>query len=237
MKHQTYTSCLVGGSSHCERMTSPRQSQQHRIYLLSPKQRIVFVAWKVRTMYEQGKASMVVMEMRRHNNSLLGIAETKWIQTGQFRLSIGELLLHSGHTHNRAPHTEGIGFMLSRQVEKALIGWQPVSSRLMTAIFRTKQKGYLFDWSCAHTVEASDEVNDQFYERLKGVLGSNRPERELTILMGDMNTKIGNCNIGYAVMGTHGIGNMNNDGERFADFCAEQKTGDRRVRVSTQKST
>ena len=88
---------------------------------------------------------MVVMEMRRHNNSLLGIAETKWIQTGQFRLSIGELLLHSGHTHNRAPHTEGIGFMLSRQVEKALIGWQPVSSRLMTAIFRTKQKGYLFD--------------------------------------------------------------------------------------------
>ena len=45
MKHQTYTSCLVGGSSPspCERITSNGQSQQHRIptrlILLSPKQR------------------------------------------------------------------------------------------------------------------------------------------------------------------------------------------------------
>ena len=124
MKHQTYTSCLVGRSSPCECMTSRGQSQQHRIptrsLLLSPKQRTVIAAWNVRTMYEQGKASMVAMEMRRHNISLLGIAETRWIQTGQFRLSTGELILYSGHTHNGAPHTEGVGFMLSRQAENSL---------------------------------------------------------------------------------------------------------------------
>ena len=51
----------------------------------------------------------------------------------------------------------------------------------------------------APTNEASDEVKDQFYEKLKDVLG-----RELTILMDDLNAKIGNCNIGYEeVMGTH----------------------------------
>ena len=78
------------------------------------------------------------------------------------------------------------------------------------------------DDTYAPTNEASDEVKDQFYERLKGVLGSNRPQRELTILMGDMNAKIGNCNIGYEeVMGTHGLGDMNNNGERFADLCAK----------------
>ena len=167
---------------------------------------------------------MVAMEMRRHNISLLGIAETRWIQTGQFRLSTGELILYSGHTHNGTRHTEGVGFMLSRQAEKALIGWQPVSSRLMTATFKTKQRRILVRliMCYAPTNEASDEVKNQFYERLKGVLGSNRPQRELTILMGDMNTKIGNCNIGYKeVMGTHGLGDMNNNGERFADLCAE----------------
>lgn len=36
-------------------------------------------------------------------------------------LSTGELKLYSGHTHNGAPHTEGVAFMLSRKVEKALV--------------------------------------------------------------------------------------------------------------------
>ena len=161
-------------------------------------------------MYERGKASMIAMEMRRHNISRLGIAETRWIQTGQFRLLTGELILYSGHTHNGTPHTERVGFILCRQAEKALIGWQPVSSRLMTATFRTNKKRILIRliMCYAPTNEASDEVKDQFYERLKGVLGSNRPQRELTILIGDMNAKTGDCNIGYEeVMRTHGIEN------------------------------
>ena len=69
MEHQTYTSYLVGRSSLCERMASRRQSQQHRIptrlILLSPKQPTVIAAGNVRTMYEQGKASMVVMTSRK----------------------------------------------------------------------------------------------------------------------------------------------------------------------------
>ena len=65
--------------------------------------------------------------------------------------------------------------------------------------------------------EASDKVKDQFYERLKGVLGNNRPQREPTILMNDMKAKIGNCHNDYdEVMGTRG---MNNNGERIADLC------------------
>ena len=64
---------------------------------------------------------MIAMEMRRYNISVLGIVETRWTQTGQFRLATGELILYSGHTHDGAPHTEGVGFMLSKQAEKALV--------------------------------------------------------------------------------------------------------------------
>ena len=56
--------------------------------------------------YELGRASSVAMEMKRHNISIL---------------STGELTLYSGHTHNGSPHKEGVAFMLSRQVEKALV--------------------------------------------------------------------------------------------------------------------
>ena len=39
--------------------------------------------------------------------------------------------------------------------------------------------------------------------------------------MGDFNAKIGMDNPGYeGIMGTHGLGQMNENGERFADLCA-----------------
>ena len=40
--------------------------------------------------------------------------------------------------------------------------------------------------------------------------------------MGDLNAKIGADNTGYEqVMGKHGLGRMNENGEQFADFCAQ----------------
>ena len=38
-------------------------------------------------------------------------------------------MLYSGHTHEGAPHTEGVGFMLSKQAEKALVSWGPIRSK------------------------------------------------------------------------------------------------------------
>ena len=40
--------------------------------------------------------------------------------------------------------------------------------------------------------------------------------------MGDFNAKIGSDNTGYeAVMGKHGLGEMNENGETFVDTCAQ----------------
>lgn len=52
-------------------------------------------------------------------------------------LNTGETLLYSAHTEEGAPHTEGVGLRLEAQ--KALIGWEPVNSRIITAKFSTKK--------------------------------------------------------------------------------------------------
>jgi endonuclease/exonuclease/phosphatase family metal-dependent hydrolase len=45
-----------------------------------------------------------------------------------------------------------------------------------------------------------------------------------TLLMGDFNAKVGYNNTGYEqTMGRHGIGQMNENGERFAELCANNK--------------
>ena len=46
-------------------------------------------------------------------------------------------------------------------------------------------------------------------------------EKDVTILMGYVKAKIGSNSRGYEeVMGTHGIGEMNENGEMFADLCS-----------------
>ena len=78
-------------------------------------------------------------------NYMIGVLElrwreTRWLQTGQLRLSSGEQLLYWGHTEDGAPHTEGVALMLAPEAQRALIGWEPLNSRIITAKFITKKK-------------------------------------------------------------------------------------------------
>ncbi|VDO58004.1 unnamed protein product, partial [Schistosoma margrebowiei] len=50
------------------------------------------------------------------------------------------------------------------------------------------------------------------------------PTKDLTILMGDLNAKVGIDNTGYNdIMGRHGLGERNENGERFANPYAFNK--------------
>ena len=61
---------------------------------------------------------------------------------------------------------------------------------------------------------------EDFYQQLQAVL-DRRGEKDITILMGDFNAKIGMDKTGCEdMMGTHGLEQMNDNGERFADLCA-----------------
>nr|KAG5707916.1 hypothetical protein BaRGS_031647 [Batillaria attramentaria] len=112
--------------------------------------------------------------------------------------------------------------MLAPEAQRALIGWEPVNSRIITAKFITKKKDIKLNIiQCyAPTNDAEEEKKDDFYQQLQTVIDRGGA-KDMTILMGDFNAKIGSDNTGYEdTMGTHGLGQMNGNGERFADFCA-----------------
>ena len=68
------------------------------------------------------------------------------------------------------------------------------------------------------------------------MLGKNRPQREQTILMGDMNASVANCNIGYeGAMGAHGLGGMNSNEERLVDIYVQIASSLTHWRFSTKK--
>ena len=181
--------------------------------------------WNVKTMYQSGKTMQVAREMRKYNITILGISETRWTQSGQKRLASGEMLLYSGHEEDDAPHTEGVAFMLSGPAQRALIGWESHGPRIIMATFRTKKRKINLNMiQCyAPTNDSSEEIKQDFYHQLQTVL-DKCPHRDITIMMGDFNAKIGNDNTGYEeVMGKHGIGQMSENGEKFLDICALNK--------------
>ena len=193
--------------------------------LLTTRAKIFIGTWNVRTMWETGKTSQIATEMRRYNLAVLGISETHWTQAGQKRLATGEMLLYSGHEEENAPHTQGVALMLSKVARNALVGWESHGSRIIKASFKTKKEGILMNIiQCyAPTNDSNDDIKDQFYERLQSII-EKCPRKDLTILMGDLNAKVGIDNTGYEdIMGRHGLGERNENGERFANLCAFNK--------------
>ena len=77
---------------------------------------------------------------------------------------------------------------------------------------------------CQPTKVNTDEAvkEDLNYERLQAPLDKVKEREVTTISMADFNAKVGSNNTGYEnIMGKHGHAQMNENGEMFADFCAE----------------
>ena len=176
----------------------------------------------MRTMFETNKAAQIARERRAYNITVLGLCETRWTQSGQVRLNTGEMILYSGHEEEDAYHTEGVAFMLSHEAQNALINWEAAGPRIICASFKTKKENIKLNIiQCyAPTNDKDEETKDDFYNKLQ-TLCDKLKEKDMTILMGDLNAKIGSDNSGYEeVMGRQGLGKMNENGEMLADFCA-----------------
>ena len=72
----------------------------------------------------------------------------------------------------------------------------------------------------APTNDAHEDDKEDFYHSLQTVI-DKVPKRDVLIVMGDFNAKVGSEREGRErEIGPHGIGQMNENGERLADLCA-----------------
>ncbi|VDP55335.1 unnamed protein product [Schistosoma mattheei] len=127
--------------------------------------------------------------------------------------------------------------MLSKVARSALVGWESRGSRIIKASFKTKKEGITMNIiQCyAPTNDSNDDIKDQFYERLLSII-EKCPRKELTILMGDLNAKVGIDNTGYEdIMGRHGLtGTEKQKWGKICKFVCIQQIGHRGHNISTQ---
>ncbi|VDO56709.1 unnamed protein product [Schistosoma margrebowiei] len=135
------------------------------------------------------------------------------------------MLQYSGYEEENAPHTQRVALMLSKQARNAFILRESHGSRIIkTSVKKKKESITMTVIQCyAPTNDSSDDSKDQFYERLQSII-EKYTRKDLTILMGDLNAKVGIDNTGYEdIMGRYELRHKKENGERFANLSAFNK--------------
>ena len=176
--------------------------------------------WNARTLREAGRCAQAAKEMDRYQLSILGMSEVRWNTFGEVKLQTGETLLYSGKEKEEDPHEAGVALLLSKKATRSLMEWNPVSERVMSARFESRFQKTSVIMCYAPTNNAEEEEKEAFYTQLQTTL-DKIPRRDMLIVMGDLNAKVGNDNTGRErEMGRNGVEQMNENGKLLADFCS-----------------
>ena len=205
-----------------DRMTIPDESlyeevRNARRSLLGPKSTIMISTWNVRTMCDCSKTNQILKEMYSFKLDILGLCESRLVGSGRERLEDGSILLYSGHEKHSI---RGVGMIISKKYAKCILEWKPINDRLLKVRFNSKYSKLTVIQCYAPTNQAEEEEKDNFYEALQREVDLV-PRHDVLMVNGDLNAKVGEDNTGKeGIMGKHGLGVINDNGQRFVDLCS-----------------
>ena len=170
--------------------------------------------WNVRKLKEVGKLQTISREMDRNNTEILGMSETDWNGSGSFKTCTGHTVLFAG----KEGYSHGLAVVLNKDSTQSLLGYVPVFDRILKMRLQAKPLNISIIQFYAQTNAASEEELEEFYNVLKEEI-DNLPSRDIRIVMGDANSKVGKSNITTENYGRYGLGECNERGEILIDFC------------------
>ncbi|XP_052097284.1 craniofacial development protein 2-like [Mytilus californianus] len=155
--------------------------------------------------------------MKRFKLDILGVSECRWTDSGKFKHNSGTDIYYSGRTDGR--HQEGVAILLSKRASKSVVEWIAVNERIIKIRMETNY-GYMTVIQCyAPMNDYIDNEKENFYDKLNQMI-VDTPKHDVLTIIGDFNAKVGSTNTGSEeVMGKHGLGEINNNGERLVEMC------------------
>ena len=109
--------------------------------------------------------------------------------------------------------------IMKKEAAKALIGYKTMGPRMIKARFHTASGKTTIVQVYAPTSSATEQEMDEFYEALQQTV-QEISSQDLTIIMGDMNAKVGkDWRTWRGALGKQGYGEENERGERMLKFC------------------
>lgn len=181
------------------------------------KKDIIIGTWNMQTMKELGKLELLLREMRCNNISILGLGEVRWKKEGMFTHTIDNdtyTIIYCGN--NKGCH--GVAIILDPKMSASLKNFNTISDRMVTAQLNTKPVPLNIAQVYAPTSTSTEEEIESFYNILQNYKDSIK-DREISIIMGDFNAKIGEGEDKEHGVGAYGLGQRNERGDMLASFC------------------
>ena len=206
---------LLGDQGRIEKLATGKSTSTKAAEKLKiAKNALTVGTWNVQTLWATGKLELLRNEMKRFRYDIVGISEVRWTGKGE---TSNRDFIWSGEDKT---HVRGVGMLLSDKARKALIGYNPVSSRVITARFDSAPYKITVIHAYAPTAASSDEDIEAFYSILEDALAKVH-KKDIIIITGDWNAKIGSDNTDWkSVIGRYGYGDRNERGERLLEFAA-----------------
>ncbi|CAF2094896.1 unnamed protein product [Rotaria magnacalcarata] len=213
---------LPSNQGRVEKLATGQQGrtseERKNIEKLKPVNNILTVGtWNVQTLWATGKLELLRHEMTRFRYDIIGISEVRW--TGKDETANGDFIC-SGEDN---AHVRGVRLLLGMNARKALIGYNPVNSRIITARFNAAPFKIIILHAYAPTSACSDEDIEAFYNILEDTLDKIH-KKDVFIITGDWNAKVGSQNTDdKSVMEKYGYGDGNERGECLLEFATAHR--------------
>ena len=115
--------------------------------------------------------------MNNYKCDILGLSEVRWTGSGRIKLASGESMIF------RDEMMKYTALMLTCKAARALMEWNPVNGRIITARFYSRFIKTTVIQVYAPTNDYSDEDKDAFYEQLQATW-NKAPKHDVKIVMG-----------------------------------------------------
>ena len=117
----------------------------------------------------------------------MGFCEMRWKNFGDMSTDDGHKVYFSGE---EGKHEYRVGFLVHKDVVGAVLGCQPVSSRLISIRLRAAPFNITIVQVYAPTSGHDDSEVDHFYQQLQETIDKT-PKKDILVVQGDWNAKLG----------------------------------------------